>query len=86
MANAKCRTCDHAAAAGAHCSSCAAGIMAKALDPFFRGRRKRLPRPEPPKASRPSAQQRLVPITSSTISGTPNGRSLLKNAALQLCF
>ena len=35
MANAKCRTCDHAVAAGAHCSSCAAGIMAKALDPFF---------------------------------------------------
>ena len=51
MANAKCRTCDHAVAAGAHCSSCAAGIMAKALDPFFRGRRKKLPsqsRPRPP--------------------------------------
>ena len=86
MANAKCRTCDHAADVGAHCCSCAAGIMAKALDPCFRGWRKKFPRPEPPKASRPSAQQLLVPITSSTISGTPNGRSLLKNAALQRCF
>ena len=28
MANAKCRSCDHAAAAGACCSSCAADIMA----------------------------------------------------------
>ena len=27
MANAKCRSCDHAADAGAYCSSCAADIM-----------------------------------------------------------
>ena len=59
MANAKCRTCGRVADTGAYCSSCAAAIMAKALDPFFGGRRKKLPRPEPPKASRPSAQQRL---------------------------
>ena len=38
MANAKCRSCDHAADAGAYCSSCAADIMAKALNPFFGGR------------------------------------------------
>ena len=86
MANAKCRTCDHAAAVGAHCSSCAAGIMAKALDPFFRGRRKKLPRPEPPKASRPSAQQGLVPITSFTISGTPTADLCLKTQPFSFAF
>ena len=48
MANAKCRTCDRAADAGAYCSSCAAAIMAKALNPFFGGRRKKLSRPEAP--------------------------------------
>ncbi len=51
MANAKCRTCDRAVGAGAHCTSCAAGIMAKALNPFFGGRRKKHPRTEPPKPS-----------------------------------
>ena len=60
MANAKCRTCDHAAA-GAYCSSCAADIMSKALNPFFRVRRKKLPRPEPPRPSAPSTQHRLFP-------------------------
>ena len=59
MANAKCRYCDHAADAGAYSSSCAADIMAKALNPFFGGRRKKLPRPEPPKLSAPSTQHRL---------------------------
>ena len=44
MTNAKCRSCDHAAAAGAYCSSCAAGIKAKALNPFFlRGTEKEAP-------------------------------------------
>ena len=42
MANAKCRSCDHAADAGVCCSSYAADIMAKALNPFFGGRRKNL--------------------------------------------
>ena len=35
MAKAKCRSSDHATDAGAYCSSCAADIMAKALNPFF---------------------------------------------------
>ena len=43
MANAKCRTCDRAAEAGAYCSSRAAAIMAKALNSYFGGQRKRLP-------------------------------------------
>ncbi len=53
MANAKWRTCDRAADAGAYCNSCAADIKAKALNPFFGGRRKRSPRPEQPRASAP---------------------------------
>ena len=58
MTNAKCRCCDHAADAGAYCSSCAADIMAKALNPSFGGRRKKSRRPEvlPPSAA---TQQRL---------------------------
>ena len=59
MANAKCGSCDHANNAGAYCSSCAAGTMAKALNPFFGGRRKKLPRPEPPRPYAPSTQHRL---------------------------
>ena len=47
MATAKGRSCDHAACA--YCSSCAADIMAKALDPFFGGRLK-----SPAVRSRPS--------------------------------
>ena len=43
MTNAKCSSCDHAADAGAYCSSWAEGIMAKALNPFFGGRRKEAP-------------------------------------------
>ena len=59
MANAKCRSCGHAADAGAYCSSCAADIMAKALNPFFGGRRKKFPRPEPIRHPPPSTQHRL---------------------------
>ena len=59
MANAKCRSSDHAADAGAYCSSCAAAIMAKAFNPVFGGRRKKLCRPEPPKPSDSSTQYRL---------------------------
>ena len=46
LANAKCRTCDSSADAGAYCNSCAAAIMAKALNPFFGGKRKKLDRPD----------------------------------------
>ena len=42
MANPICRNCERSADAGAYCSSCAAGIMASALNPHFRDRRKRL--------------------------------------------
>ena len=59
MANAKCRRCRRAADAGAYCSSCAADIMAKALNPVVGGRRKKSPRPEPPRTPSPSPQQRL---------------------------
>ena len=59
MANAKCRTSDSAADAGAYCSVCAADIMAKALDPVVGGRRKKSPRPEPLRSSSPSTQGRL---------------------------
>ena len=63
MANQTCRTCDRVADAGAYCSSCAADIMAKALNPFHGSRRKKLPErpgklsPGPP--ATPSAQRRL---------------------------
>ena len=43
MANPTCRNCYRAADAVTYCSSCAAGIMASALNPRFRGRRKKLP-------------------------------------------
>ena len=59
MANPKCRSCDHAADAGAYCSSCAADIEAKAFNPFYGGRRKKLPRPERPRPSALSTQHRL---------------------------
>ena len=36
MANPTCRNCNRSADAGAYCSSCAAGIMASALNPHFR--------------------------------------------------
>ena len=42
-AKAKCRTCDQAADAGAHCSSCAAAIEPQALNSVYGGRRKKLP-------------------------------------------
>ena len=35
MANPTCRNCDRRADAGPYCSSCAAGIMANALNPFY---------------------------------------------------
>ena len=66
MTNPTCRNCDRSADTGAYCSSCAAGIMASALNPHFRSRRKRLPikqralpqRPGPT-AGDTSGQQRL---------------------------
>ena len=64
MANAKCRRCRRAADAGPYCCTCAADIMAKALNPVYGGRRKKLPRlpgnlhhgsrPRPPHSSRSS--------------------------------
>ena len=39
------KACDRAADAGAYCSSCAADIMAKALNPRFGGRRKKGAKP-----------------------------------------
>ena len=58
MANSTCRNCDRSADAGAYCSWCAAGIMAKALNPPFRGRHKKSRRPEVLPSST-STQQRL---------------------------
>ena len=66
MANPTCRNCDRSADVGAYCSSCAAGIMASALKPHFRGRSKKLPprsrtlpqRPGPT-AGNSSGQQRM---------------------------
>ena len=70
MANPTCRTCDRSADAGAYCSSCAAGIMATALNPHFRGRRQRDFRQDPghfrgdqdPTAGNSSGQQLLFRI------------------------
>ena len=66
MANPTCRTCDRSADAGVYRNSCAAGIMASALNTYLSGRRKRLPpgqgalpqRPRP-QAGNTSGQQRL---------------------------
>ena len=41
MANATCRKCHRAAGAGLYCSPHAADIMARALNPFFYGHRKK---------------------------------------------
>ena len=60
MATAKCRNCDRSANAGAYCGYCAASIMAKALDPFFGGKRNKLGRPGEVRTPRPSAQQRQL--------------------------
>ncbi len=57
MANETCRRCDRDA--GAYCSSCAVKIMARALDPFYGGRRKKSPWPEPAKPPAPPKQHRL---------------------------
>ena len=47
MANARCRTCDQTAAAGACCSSCSTDIMAKALNPCYVGGRKKILQRQP---------------------------------------
>ena len=59
MGDTKCGSCDLAAEAGAYCGGCAARIMARALNPFFGGRRKKSAGPETPRPARPVAQQRL---------------------------
>ena len=86
MANAKCRSCGLAADAGAHCSSCAAAITAKALNPFFGGPVEEAPSPRAARGIQALHSTTAFPIISSTISGTPSGRSLLKSAARQRCF
>ena len=43
MANPSRRNCARRTGAGTYCNSCAARIMAWALNPHFRGRRKKLP-------------------------------------------
>ena len=59
MANPTCRKCHRAADAGPYCSPHAADTMARALNPRFGGRRKKSPRPDLPRPSVPSVQQRL---------------------------
>ena len=44
MANPTCRSCDRSADAGVYCSSCAAAIMTKVLNPFLVGKWKKLGR------------------------------------------
>ena len=55
MANPICRTCDPIADSGAYCGQCAAGIMAKALNPFYGGHRKKLPAEQEKLQTRPRA-------------------------------
>ena len=59
MGNGTCRRCRRAADAGAYCGSCAADIMARALNPRYGGRRKKEGKPEPVRPLRASGQQRL---------------------------
>ena len=59
MTDATCRKCYRPADAGAYCNVCATDIMAKAFNPFFRGRRKKSGRPEQPRPPSASPQQRL---------------------------
>ena len=74
MANPTCRSCDRPADTGAYCSSCAADIMAKALNPFHGGRRKRFPgqhgklTPRPAQTSRQSPP-RILPCSAPDPSG-----------------
>ena len=74
MANAKCRSCGHAADAGAYCSSWAADIMAKALNPFFGGGEKVPPAGctwrGPSRTRRPGAVLYLVPAAVESLMAT----------------
>ena len=58
--NVNCGCCNHAGADGAYCRTCAAGSMAKALDLFFGGQRKRLTPAGAAQAPAPSTQHRLL--------------------------
>ena len=51
--------CERVADTGAYCSSCVADIMAKALNPFYGGRRKKHPRLERTQPSAPPPQPYL---------------------------
>ena len=66
MANPICRTCDRVADAGVYCGACAAGIMASALNPHFRGRRKKLP-----------PEQRTLPRRPGSTVGNTSGQQRL---------
>ena len=55
MANVTCRRCGRPWEAGPYCSPCAADVMAKALNPFHGGRRKKLPGQHGKCPSRPGA-------------------------------
>ena len=59
MTNAKCRNCDNDADAGGYCSSCAAAIMAKALNHYFDGKCKKEARPELTRSLKSSVQPSL---------------------------
>ena len=66
MANPTCRYCDRSADAGTYCSSCASGIMASALNPHCRGRRKELP-----------PEQRTLPRRPGSTVGNTSGQQRL---------
>ena len=51
--------CHRSTDSSAYCSSCAADIMAKALNPFFGGKWEKTGRHGATRASKPSAHQRL---------------------------
>lgn len=59
MADGKCRKCHRAADSGAYCNSCAAEIMANALNPQYGRGRKKGAIPEPARPSSPPAHPRL---------------------------
>ena len=66
MANPRCRTCDRSADAGAYCNSCTTGIVAKAFNPFYGGRWKKLP-----------PGQRTVPRRPGPAAGSTSAQQLL---------
>ena len=68
MANPTFRNCQRSADFGVYCSSCAAKIMARALNLYSRGRRKRLP----------PAQRILPRLPVPTVSNIPGQQRLFR--------